>query len=75
MGKRRLCVQSNMHKEIKMGKTHRGKGLAAEYPNKARGLCPICGRTGVKLLYEVKTGETKMKVCKLCRKRTPVQAG
>ena len=57
-----------------MGKTHRGKGLEAEHSDKARGLCPICGRTGVKLVYEVKDGDTKLKVCKLCRKRTPVHA-
>lgn len=49
-----------------MGKTHRGKGLN-EYPNKARGKCPKCGRTGVKLLYELKEGENTIKVCKLCR--------
>lgn len=53
-----------------MGKTHRGKGLRAEHSDAARGVCPICSRTGVKLVYEVKAGDEKIKVCKLCRKRT-----
>ena len=51
-----------------MAKANRGKGLN-EFPNHARGVCPVCGRTGVKLLYEVKGADKKTKVCKLCRKR------
>ena len=52
-----------------MAKPHRGKTLW-KYPNRARGTCPLCQRTGVKLLYPVTTatGE-QLTVCKRCRAR------
>jgi len=53
-----------------MAKNHRGKGLK-NLPNYGRGECPVCHRTGVKLLYEVKVGDQTHKVCKCCRKCAP----
>ena len=52
-----------------MGKQHRGKGIR-NLTTGGRGTCPICGATGIKLLYE-RTAEdgTKLKVCKRCRNR------
>ena len=49
-----------------MAKNNRGKGLR-KVPNHGRGECPVCHRTGVKLLYEVKVGENTYKVCKTCK--------
>ena len=49
-----------------MAKNNRGKGLR-KVPNHGRGECPVCHRTGVKLLYEVKVGEKTYKVCKTCK--------
>jgi hypothetical protein len=49
-----------------MAKAHRGKGLS-EFAGHARGECPVCKRTGVKLLYEQESGEQKIKVCKICK--------
>jgi hypothetical protein len=52
-----------------MSKAHRGKGIL-EHAGKARGACPVCGRTGLKLLYEVTlSGDKKANVCKQCRKK------
>jgi len=31
-----------------------------------RGTCPLCNRTGVKLLWEKTVGEDKKSVCKQC---------
>ncbi len=50
-----------------MSKAHRGHGID-EYVKKARGTCPICKRTGIKLLYEYDAGESKITVCKECSK-------
>ncbi len=47
-----------------MSKAHRGKGIR-ELAAHGRGICPVCGSTGVKVLYEA--GEQKIKVCKPCR--------
>ena len=33
-----------------MAKNNRGKGLK-KVPNNGRGECPVCHRTGIKLLY------------------------
>ena len=52
----------------KMAKTHRGAELR-ELPNRGRGTCPICARTGVKLLYDLTVKGKNIKVCKKCRKR------
>jgi RNA polymerase subunit RPABC4/transcription elongation factor Spt4 len=47
-----------------MSKAHRGKGIR-ELAAHGRGTCPVCGATGIKVLYEA--GEQKVKVCKPCR--------
>jgi transcription elongation factor Elf1 len=31
-----------------------------------RGTCPVCNRTGVKVLWEKTEGEKTQKVCKIC---------
>ncbi len=49
-----------------MAKNHRGKGLNS-LPSHGRGECPVCKRTGVKLLYEVKAADKTVKVCKVCK--------
>jgi hypothetical protein len=49
-----------------MSKAHRGKGLA-EFAANGRGLCPVCKRDNVKVIYEVEAGEKKIKICKTCR--------
>ena len=49
-----------------MAKTHRGKGLR-NTPNHSRGECPVCKRTGVKVVYEVTVKEKTIKVCKTCK--------
>lgn len=48
-----------------MAKTHRGRGTR-ELVSQGRGKCPKCGRTGIKLLYEVGEGEEKQMICKTC---------
>jgi len=53
-----------------MAKNHRGKPLRS-MPNHARGECPGCHRTGVKLTHELKAGEKTLKVCKICKKTNP----
>lgn len=49
-----------------MSKAHRGRTLKAESPGSARGNCPLCKRSGIKLLYELEIGEKKHFVCKQC---------
>jgi len=49
-----------------MSKTHRGKPLKAETPQSGRGKCPLCRRTGVKLLYEYEFDGKKFELCKQC---------
>lgn len=44
----------------------RGKGIK-NLPNHGRGECPVCQRTGIKLLNEIKVGEKTIKVCKNCK--------
>ncbi len=51
-----------------MSKNNRGAGLR-EIPGRGRGVCPVCGRTAIKLVYEVKKGEESLKVCKNCRNK------
>ncbi len=50
-----------------MSKNHRGKGLKKE-PNHGRGICPVCHRTGIKIIFESKIEENTVKVCKTCSK-------
>lgn len=49
-----------------MGKTHRGFGVR-EMVNSGRGTCPICKRTGIKVVYEHELNEKKVMICKQCR--------
>ena len=51
-----------------MSKGHRGRGID-ELVRKGRGACPVCKRTGIKLLYEHTEDEKKMMICKQCRAR------
>ena len=50
-----------------MAKTHRGAGLK-EQVKKGRGVCPVCKRSAIKLLYEVGEEDNKQMVCKECSK-------
>ena len=49
-----------------MSKNHRGKGIRELFA-RGRGICPVCGAGGIKLLYEQEAGGQKIKVCKFCR--------
>ena len=49
-----------------MSKPHRGKSIRDLYA-RGRGVCPVCGSTGIKLLYEQDAGDQKVKVCKPCK--------
>jgi RNA polymerase subunit RPABC4/transcription elongation factor Spt4 len=49
-----------------MAKPHRGKGLRELFAH-GRGTCPVCGATGIKVLYEQEAGDQKIKVCKPCK--------
>ena len=51
-----------------MAKTHRGK-VMRELPGCGRGTCPICGRTGIKIVFEITKDEQTLKVCKRCNKK------
>ena len=61
-----LKISILTHKENIMAKNNRGKGIK-KLPNSGRGECPVCNRTGIKLLNEVKVGEKTYKVCKTCK--------
>ena len=50
-----------------MSKAHRGSGIR-DLTKNGRGACPVCKRTGLKVLYENTVGEKKFKVCKECNK-------
>ncbi|GMO17676.1 MAG: hypothetical protein LBG79_06455 [Spirochaetaceae bacterium] len=49
-----------------MAKAHRGKGIR-ELVSNGRGVCPVCKRERVKVLYEHESGEVKVKICKICK--------
>ena len=49
-----------------MSKAHRGKGLR-EVAAHGRGLCPVCKRESVKVLYEQEIDGQKVKICKTCK--------
>jgi RNA polymerase subunit RPABC4/transcription elongation factor Spt4 len=49
-----------------MSKAHRGKGIRELFAH-GRGVCPVCKRENVKILYEQDSGEQKFKICKTCR--------
>ena len=49
-----------------MAKPHRGKGIRELFAS-GRGTCPVCTKTGIKLLYEQEADGLKVKVCKPCK--------
>ncbi|MBT3275710.1 MAG: hypothetical protein HN368_21325 [Spirochaetales bacterium] len=49
-----------------MSKAHRGAGIR-ELTKSGRGTCPVCKRSGIKVLYEQAIGEKKYSICKQCR--------
>ncbi len=49
-----------------MSKAHRGFGIR-ELKNNGRGDCPLCKRTGIKVVYEQELNEKKVMICKQCR--------
>ncbi|WP_028975420.1 hypothetical protein [Spirochaeta cellobiosiphila] len=49
-----------------MSKAHRGKGLV-EHVKGGRATCPLCKRTGIKVIYEQDINEKKFTVCKQCK--------
>lgn len=50
-----------------MAKTRRGKTLKRD--GYERGTCPICNKTRVKLAWEVKNGDKRIRICKVCNAR------
>ena len=56
-----------------MSKAHRGRPLKEETPGSGRGNCPLCKRSGIKLLYEYEVNEKKLVICKQCN--AAVKAG
>jgi hypothetical protein len=48
-----------------MSKAHRGKGIRNK-PRSGRGTCPLCKRTGVKVIYEREINKEKITICKIC---------
>ncbi len=53
-----------------MAKNYRGKGIT-NLPSHGRGECPVCHRTGIKVLHEIKLAEKTIKVCKVCKGISP----
>ncbi len=49
-----------------MAKSHRGKGLRGQVRGR-RGVCPLCKRTAVKVVYEAQVKDKTIKVCKTCK--------
>ena len=49
-----------------MAKAHRGSGLREKIKS-GRGTCPVCKRSGIKIVYEQDVNEKKILVCKQCR--------
>lgn len=48
-----------------MSKNHRGSGLR-EQPAHGRGVCPICHKEDIKVIYDQDVDGKKVKVCKYC---------
>jgi hypothetical protein len=48
-----------------MPKAHRGKGIK-DLPAHGKAVCPLCSRM-VKVLYEEKTADKSIKICKICK--------
>ena len=49
-----------------MSKAHRGAGLRPT-ANRGRGSCPVCKKTGIKVVYEVAAGDKNVMICKQCK--------
>jgi hypothetical protein len=49
-----------------MSKAHRGKGIRDQFA-RGRGVCPVCQRDNVKIIYEQESAGQKFKICKTCR--------
>jgi len=49
-----------------MSKAHRGKGIRT-VANRGRGVCPVCKKDAVKVLYEQEINGAKAKICKVCK--------
>ncbi len=49
-----------------MSKAHRGRGIRTLL-NRGRGTCPVCNRTGIKVIYEASIGGKTVKTCKTCK--------
>ena len=49
-----------------MSKAHRGKGIYDKI-KRGRGTCPVCKRTGVKLMYTHESEGKSLEICKICR--------
>ena len=56
-----------------MSKNHRGSGIR-NLPLIGRGECPVCKRTGVKILYEQTVDGQTVKVCKICNAKLKHEA-
>ena len=48
-----------------MSKNHRGSGIRS-LPAHGRGICAICGKTNIKVLYEKEVDGQTAKICKYC---------
>ncbi len=48
-----------------MSKNHRGTGVRS-LPFRGRGMCPICKKDGLKILYEQTIDGQNVKICKIC---------
>jgi formate dehydrogenase maturation protein FdhE len=49
-----------------MSKAHRGKGIRT-VANRGRGVCPVCNKDSVKVLYDQEVAGVKAKICKVCK--------
>ena len=48
-----------------MSKNHRGSGMRA-LPAHGRGICPICKKENIKVLYEKEIDGATVNICKYC---------
>ncbi len=49
-----------------MSKAHRGSGVR-ELVRSGRGECPICKRSGIKVVHDFEAENKKLKICKTCK--------
>jgi len=49
-----------------MSKAHRGQGIR-ELVNSGRGVCPLCKRTAIKVVYDQDFDGKKVSICKQCK--------